>query len=221
MLLALPAGFYTVKMQYTGKMLINGEKKLGELHHLGGNPALDFANTLDRRLSPEPWEYLETYEDVIEWSRTASLIDGAHERRLMLKSRASPSRSRKAFRKAIVLREVIYRIFTAIAEQRRVARADLDELQALAIAARGAQALLEDHDEYAWRWRRPLSLETPLLMVAEHASTLLTQRDIATRVRVCSGRGCSWIFLDTSKAGRRRWCSMQSCGNRAKAARRT
>lgn len=39
------------------------------------------------------------------------------------------------------------------------------------------------------------------------------------RYRVCANDGCRWIFYDESRAGRRRWCDMSSCGNRAKAAR--
>ena len=39
------------------------------------------------------------------------------------------------------------------------------------------------------------------------------------RVRECAGAGCGRLFVDTSKAARRRWCSMESCGNRAKVQR--
>ena len=39
------------------------------------------------------------------------------------------------------------------------------------------------------------------------------------RVRICANDTCRWIFYDESRAGRRRWCDMASCGNRAKAAR--
>jgi len=38
-----------------------------------------------------------------------------------------------------------------------------------------------------------------------------------SRVRECPGERCGWLFLDDSPAGRRRWCSMATCGNRAKA----
>jgi predicted RNA-binding Zn ribbon-like protein len=42
-------------------------------------------------------------------------------------------------------------------------------------------------------------------------------RDLSA-VRRCSNPACPLLFLDTSKSGRRRWCSMQTCGNRAKVA---
>ena len=39
------------------------------------------------------------------------------------------------------------------------------------------------------------------------------------RVRQCANPQCQWLFLDDSKSGTRRWCSMSACGNRAKAHR--
>jgi predicted RNA-binding Zn ribbon-like protein len=39
------------------------------------------------------------------------------------------------------------------------------------------------------------------------------------RLRACANDGCRWLFVDRSPAGRRRWCDMRTCGNRAKVAR--
>jgi len=39
------------------------------------------------------------------------------------------------------------------------------------------------------------------------------------RLRICHGSNCSWVFIDSSKAGRRRWCDMAVCGNAAKSRR--
>jgi predicted RNA-binding Zn ribbon-like protein len=39
------------------------------------------------------------------------------------------------------------------------------------------------------------------------------------RFRICANDGCRWVFEDSSRAGRRRWCDMASCGNRAKVRR--
>ena len=39
------------------------------------------------------------------------------------------------------------------------------------------------------------------------------------RIRICDSDGCKWVFYDTSRTARRRWCDMATCGNRAKAAR--
>ena len=50
--------------------------------------------------------------------------------------------------------------------------------------------------------------------VAADAIALLAGADRLQRIHVCPGRNCGWLFLNTS--GRRRWCSMATCGSRAK-----
>ena len=66
----------------------------------------------------------------------------------------------------------------------------------------------------AWQRRtlRPLLLEP----IAHAAGDLLVNADFG-RIRACAGTGCSLMFLDRTKSGARRWCSMAVCGNRAKA----
>jgi predicted RNA-binding Zn ribbon-like protein len=72
---------------------------------------------------------------------------------------------------------------------------------------------------FAWRieGRSPAlgALLAPILWSA--ADLLAGPR--RPRVRTCANPQCRWLFLDDSKAGTRRWCSMASCGNRAKAHR--
>jgi predicted RNA-binding Zn ribbon-like protein len=59
------------------------------------------------------------------------------------------------------------------------------------------------------------SLLAPVLW---SAADILVGPDCA-RIRQCANHSCLWLFLDDSKNGTRRWCSMQACGNRAKAHR--
>jgi predicted RNA-binding Zn ribbon-like protein len=47
----------------------------------------------------------------------------------------------------------------------------------------------------------------------------LADRQHRRGVRECPGPNCGWLFLDTSKAGRRRWCSDESCGSRSRVKR--
>jgi predicted RNA-binding Zn ribbon-like protein len=54
--------------------------------------------------------------------------------------------------------------------------------------------------------------------VVDSAAEGLVRGELA-RVRRCSDPRCPRVFLDTTKNGRRRWCDMATCGNRAKAAR--
>ena len=61
-------------------------------------------------------------------------------------------------------------------------------------------------------------LEDALAAVAEPLVGVISTGEVQ-RLRICANDGCRWVFEDTSRTGRRRWCSMASCGNRAKAAR--
>jgi predicted RNA-binding Zn ribbon-like protein len=69
-----------------------------------------------------------------------------------------------------------------------------------------------------WRPANAPDLDLPLLAVAWSAAGLLTS-PAARTVGACPGDGCGWLFTDPR--GRRRWCSMAMCGNRAKARRHT
>jgi predicted RNA-binding Zn ribbon-like protein len=60
------------------------------------------------------------------------------------------------------------------------------------------------------------SADALLARVAWSAVTLLRTGPL-DRVRECPS--CGWLFLDTSRNGRRRWCSMDTCGSRDKARR--
>ena len=57
-----------------------------------------------------------------------------------------------------------------------------------------------------------------LARLSEAIARELTQTD-KERLRICANDECRWVFRDNSPAGRRKWCDMSSCGNRAKAAR--
>jgi predicted RNA-binding Zn ribbon-like protein len=52
-------------------------------------------------------------------------------------------------------------------------------------------------------------------------SALDLLRDVPdARLKQCPGGNCGWLFLDTTKRGNRRWCSMSECGQDAKDERR-
>jgi predicted RNA-binding Zn ribbon-like protein len=69
-----------------------------------------------------------------------------------------------------------------------------------------------------WVWKEAGDLDSVLCRVALAASSLLSNR---TRrpLRRCGGLNCGWLFLDTSRGGRRRWCSDESCGAKARVRR--
>jgi len=69
----------------------------------------------------------------------------------------------------------------------------------------------------ATTWRRPVTARQLAAEIARDAVETLS-RPARDRIRMCAGDNCYLIYLDTSRPGRRRWCSMERCGNRAKVA---
>jgi predicted RNA-binding Zn ribbon-like protein len=61
-------------------------------------------------------------------------------------------------------------------------------------------------------------LDLPLDLIVFAAVDLLGEMD-TERTRVCRGHDCGWLFIDSSKGGRRVWCDMATCGNAAKGER--
>ncbi len=54
--------------------------------------------------------------------------------------------------------------------------------------------------------------------IAGSLAHFIADHDVG-RLRICASGECSWRFVDRSPTGRRRWCDMRTCGNRAKVAR--
>lgn len=65
------------------------------------------------------------------------------------------------------------------------------------------------------RWQLPVAASAVLSTVARDAIEVLTG-PAANRIRECEADDCQLVFLDTSRPGSRRWCSMERCGNRHK-----
>lgn len=106
-------------------------------------------------------------------------------------------------------------------------KSDLEEVITLRAALRaaflGRSAGLPDTSE-TLIWGGGVDLDRlsdlPLTahILASAISILADDREFS-RLGVCPGSGCGWMFIDESRNGRRRWCSMEICGNRAKAKR--
>jgi predicted RNA-binding Zn ribbon-like protein len=185
----------------------------------GGALGLDFANTLDDRPDPRPIEGLESYGDLLAFARQSTALPESLLDTLWSEAARRPAEAERALAAALGLREVIYRIFLALSEGRQALSDDLTALNRALGAALAHARVVEADDRFAWDWaREPVDLEAPLWPVARSAAELLTSATLAS-LRLCAADACAWLFLDTSRNGSRRWCSMRTCGNRAKARR--
>ncbi|TDB70911.1 ABATE domain-containing protein [Micromonospora sp. KC721] len=184
----------------------------------GGHPALDFCNTWSgwddvvRTPSGEPdpkREWIPTYDRLAVWARHASLLPADTVRRLRAEAADDPRSAAGVVRAAYRFRNALYRLLrdpadeAAFAEVARVAQSAVRATELVHGVRGGARRRLSDDAGPA----------LPLHAVARAAEDLLSG-EAWRSVRACPGLDCGWLFLDVR--GRRRWCDMASCGNRAK-----
>ncbi len=185
---------------------------------LGGELCLDFANTADWHASDAPVELLIDYDALLAWSRATEILDERRAEWLAGEAARRPEEAAAMLRRAITLREAIYRLFARLAAGDTPGPDDLATINAeLAAALPHRQVAHDDGPRFSWVWEDG-GLGCPLWPVVLSAAALLTSDDLG-RVRQCAGHPCGWLFVDTSRNHSRRWCSMGSCGNRAKARR--
>jgi len=185
-----------------------------------GTISLDFANTSEWHASENPVEHLADFFALVDWSVEAGLVSAEAAEQLRQIDADHPEEAAQAYALAIQLREAIYRVFSHHFAGTPVPEADLTLLNEIACQAMSHLQLIKHDNTYHWRF--PPTLQGVNLMlwpIARHAAQLLTS-DQAARVRECEDdRGCGYLFIDQTKNHSRRWCSMESCGNRAKAKR--
>ncbi len=178
---------------------------------------LDFANTVAWRGST-PTESLLTIGDLLTWLVASRTVPQPVAGELNNWFEAHPTQAAAVFDAAIEMRETIYRLLRSVALESPPAREDLQRLNRALIAAEPRAILDLADNHFGWRINAKPTVGGILAAVLWSAGDILVGAD-SGRLRECANDRCLWLFLDDSKNGTRRWCSMQACGNRAKAHR--
>jgi predicted RNA-binding Zn ribbon-like protein len=169
----------------------------------GGALCLDFANSTDWTAEQE---IVEDYDALLEpdslerWGTrlgVAGRPGGPEE--------LEPARD---------LRGALHAIFSALARGDEPDRSSLARLRSAYADAVAAGSITRREDGgFGLEWPEDETRRVRFAVAADAVALLADPARLA-RVRRCPGRDCGWLFLDTS--GRRRWCSMASCGSREK-----
>jgi predicted RNA-binding Zn ribbon-like protein len=185
---------------------------------VGGDAALDFVNTVTGR-DQAPRDWLGSYPRLLEWAAKAKLLADDVLHVLETTANSDPTAASNALRRAKNLREALFAVVTAIISGKAPPES------AMALLNRYWQAGTIVHElRYV---KREVRLEIrPGAIDLDVIASLIAYRFVEDllpepreRLRICKGSNCSWLFLDHSKAGRRRWCDMAVCGNAAKSRR--
>lgn len=171
---------------------------------IGGATCLDFLNTLRDRWAEQPTETLGEPVDLAAWSVAAGLTD-----ELVQVDHADLD-------SALAVRSALFRLLT---QEDASTAADVARLNQLAATApRPTVTLSEAADSPTVRPARAATGSEILGLVVLDAFDVLSKPG-NTPVKECEHPRCGLRYLDSSRGGRRRWCSMARCGNRAKAQR--
>jgi predicted RNA-binding Zn ribbon-like protein len=179
---------------------------------VASHPALDFCNTLAGWGAAEPRDYLASYDHLTVWAREAGLVASPAAAELREVAERDPAGAARALARARSLRAALYDACTD--------PGDTAAWEGVAREARAAaaHAVLSPSAPPGRRWSvsEQSGVALPVLEVARSAGDLLATL-VPGDVKACPGTQCGWLFVDSR--GRRRWCSMEVCGNRAKARR--
>ena len=128
----------------------------------GGRVCLDFANTVSGRVTGGPVDHLASYADVLGFTRQAGVLSSSAARGLGAVAAERPRDARAALERAVAVREAIYRVFLAVAEGSRPARADVGILNEALPEALSRLRLIEAARDAppagapcAWGWESP------------------------------------------------------------------
>ncbi len=187
---------------------------------IGGKLCLDFSNSAEWHARENPQENLNTYNDLVRWSLRAGILSEGDVQKLIRRAERKPSESEKVLRRAIELREAIYRIFSSVAAGSLPKKDDLSVLSRNLSKTMSQSRIIPVKNGFLWDTKGDRdALDWILNPIVRSAADLLTSDELK-RVKECADdRGCGWLFLDSSRNRSRRWCDMKDCGNRAKARR--
>jgi predicted RNA-binding Zn ribbon-like protein len=151
----------------------------------------------------QPYERLRTCDDLSRWCVEAKLLE------------TLPDVTENDLNSARMLREAIYQVALALREKNIPEARELETINSWAAQPSLVPQLGRDGRTCSWIAQNPI--EAALAMIARDAVTLLGSSDV-DRLKLCAQPICAMLFLDTSRSGQRRWCSMNVCGNREKKA---
>ena len=177
---------------------------------LGGHPVLDFVNSVDDWTVADSQDYLTTFDDALRFGLATGLISSGETGRSARASAELASLKR--------VRAALQRILRAILDERTAPSDDVNVLERALVEAAQRTELRQDDSGLLSRRVAAESTAASLLRlrIVYEAVTLLSSGAMR-HVKACPT--CGWFFLDVSKNQSRVWCSMDTCGARAKARR--
>lgn len=183
---------------------------------VGNHRCLDFINTQIIE-NGRPVDLIGDFSDLVDWLAEAGVLDLA-QARAALRRWGSNSQGEHTLEMARKFREVLRDTVERIANGKLFGQSAIDEINYLLRNQVGYTQLVRVKEgvkrQFHLELNEPIQLITP---IAESAGDLLCHSDFSL-IKKCENPNCVLYFYDASKNHTRRWCSMNTCGNRIKVA---
>ncbi len=180
---------------------------------------LDFINTDDVRRGARV-DVLRDFEQLISWLEATTVLDGERAGGIRRRALQQPAGATASLADARRIRASLRALAERGAQASEIRLSALGEINRVLGRSAGTRRVEPRADGSFVRSFVPVGDAFAGLMipVVESAADALVTGELS-RVRRCADPRCLHVFFDSTKNGRRRWCDMSTCGNRAKAAR--
>lgn len=179
--------------------------------------ALDFVNTLEHSRDSDT-EHLADPSSLVAWLAGHGLFDEPERVDEAGRFAAMPSEGKKALADARSLRQALRHVVDARVHATAARPRDVAVLNRWLRVPRGVRLVATPTGLSLVGAGGDRPLKRALGQLADAGARAVATED-PDRLRTCANEECRWAFYDTSRTGRRKWCDMASCGNRAKARR--
>jgi predicted RNA-binding Zn ribbon-like protein len=183
----------------------------------GGCHCFNFINTVNSRKEEEIFDYLQTYDDLLEWSDRVKLLPRERLKQLNEFAKKNTKSAEKKLKEIKSKRELLYHIFSLIIHNKIVDESSAKDFNDVLSDSLSNLVFKFNKGKLDLGWNeKEVNMTEPLWVVMKDAFDIFTSLSLS-RFKECDA--CGWIFLDKSKNNSRVWCNMQTCGSIDKAKR--
>ena len=186
-------------------------------HQVELDTGLAFVNTLELERG-QLVDRLDSYAAALRWFRDHDLLHADMLEAELNRDAADPDGGERTLARIRRVRAAMRELTDAVVESRTPAQRDLDEINR-ALRTHYTWYLVPAHDGVSLDHKHEGDpIAGALARLTESVASEVSEGH-PEQLRICANEDCRWVFSDSSRTSRRKWCDMATCGNRAKVAR--
>lgn len=176
---------------------------------------MNFINTVHGRNEVPLRDYLFHILDLISWAQKLEVISPKDAKKLENHANSGIVKGLEFFNHAINLRELLYRIFHSVSLKKDISGDDLNAFNKILSSHFSHVKLNYENKLFNVEHEHPDNQYYKIISPVINDAYSLLLLNNTERIKECPS--CGWLFLDTTKNGKRRWCNMKTCGSNIKA----